>query len=214
MNILFQGDSLTDSGRNKNTEEPNINLGMGYVNLLAARIVCDNPDVKVYNRGVSGNRICDMYARWIEDTLNIDFDILSVMNGINDIGFQLRMGRGADKDKFRFVYDRMLFEVKEKKPDAKLVIIEPFLVRKYLGEDGGDIYNDWDLWHGQITERGEICKDLAKKYGAIFVPLADEFKKLSEQHGPDVWSMDCIHPTAAGHEVIARKWMDACKSIL
>ena len=214
MNILFQGDSLTDSGRIRNTEEPNINLGMGYVNLLAARITCDNPSVNVYNRGVSGNRICDMYARWIEDTLNIDFDILSVMNGINDIGFQLRMGRGADKDKFKFVYDRMLFEVKEKKPDAKLVIIEPFLVRKYMGEDGGDIYNDWDLWHGQITERGEICRELAEKYGAIFVPLAEDFAKLSEKYGPDVWSMDCIHPTAAGHEVIARKWMEACKSIL
>ena len=214
MKILFQGDSLTDSGRDRNVTEPNTSLGMGYVNLLASRIVCDNPRAKVYNRGVSGNRICDMYARWIEDTLNIDFDILSVMNGINDIGFQLRMGRGADKDKFRFVYDRMLYEVKEKKPDAKIVIIEPFLVKKYLGEDGGDIYNDWDLWHGQITERAGICKELAEKYNAIFVPLADEFDKLSTMYGPDIWSMDCIHPTAPGHEVIARKWMETCKDIL
>lgn len=214
MKILFQGDSLTDSCRDKKTTAPNINLGMGYVNLLAARIICDNPETLVYNRGVSGNRICDMYARWIEDTLNIDFDILSVMNGINDIGFQIRMGQGADKDKFKFVYDRMLFEVKEKKPDAKLVIIEPFLIRKYMGEDGGDIYNDWDLWHGQITERGSICKELAEKYGAVFVPLAEDFAELSEKYGPDVWSMDCIHPTAAGHEVIARKWMECCKDIL
>lgn len=214
MNILFQGDSITDSGRDRTVDVPNVNLGVGYVNLLAARITCDNPNVNVYNRGVSGNRICDMYARWIEDTLNIDFDILSVMNGINDIGFQLRMGRGADKDKFKFVYDRMLFEVKEKKPDAKLVIIEPFLVRKYMGENGGDIYNDWDVWHKEITERAGVCKELAEKYDAIFVPLADEFAKLSKEYGPDVWSMDCIHPTAAGHEVIARKWMEACDKIL
>lgn len=214
MKILFQGDSVTDCGRDKAVTEPNQNLGMGYVNLLGARIVCENPDSEVYNRGVSGNRICDMYARWIEDTLNIDFDILSVMNGINDIGFELRMGRGADKDKFRFVYDRMLFEVKEKKPQAKLVIIEPFIVRKYMGEDGGDIYNDWDLWYGHMRERAGICKELAEKYEAIFVPLDAEFQRLSEKYGADAWSMDCIHPTPAGHEIIARKWMECCKDIL
>ena len=214
MNILFQGDSITDAGRNREVLDANTDLGMGYVNLLAARIVCDNPEVRVYNRGVSGNRICDMYSRWIEDTLNIDYDILSVMNGINDIGFQLRMGRGADKEKFKFVYDRMLFEAMEKNPDVKLVIIEPFLVKKYMGENGGDIFNDWEIWHKNITERADICRELAEKYNAIFVPLADEFEKLSNEFGPDVWSVDCIHPTAAGHEVIARKWMDACKSIL
>lgn len=214
MKILFQGDSLTDSGRDKKITEPNLGLGMGYVNLIAARLTCDNPETLVYNRGVSGNRICDMYSRWIEDTLNIDFDILSVLNGINDIGFQLRMGMGADKEKYRFVYDRMLSEAKEAHPDSKLVILEPFLVRKHLGEDGGDIYNDWDIWHKEISERGEVCRELAEKHGAIFVPLADKFAALSEKYGPEVWSVDCIHPTPAGHEVIARSWIDACADIL
>lgn len=214
MKILFQGDSLTDSGRDKNTALANVNLGMGYVNLLAARIICDRPDTVVYNRGVGGNRICDMYARWIEDTLNIEFDILSVMNGINDVGFGIRMGQGADCEKYRFVYDRMLFEAAKRRPNAKLVIIEPFLVRKFMGEDGGDIYNDWDLWHTQIAERGKICRELAKKYGAVFVPLASEFDRLAEEYGADVWSMDCIHPTAAGHEVIARRWLECCRDIL
>ena len=213
MIILFQGDSITDSGRDKTKAAPNINLGMGYVNLLAARIVCDNPDISVYNRGFSGDRICDMYSRWIEDTLNIDFDILSIMNGINDIGFELRTGRGADKEKYRFVYDRMHFEAKEKRPQAKLVIVEPFLVRKYVEENRGDIYNDWDLWYGQMTERRQICKELAEKYGAVFVPLQDEFSELSQKYGADVWSIDCIHPTAAGHEVIARRWLECCKDL-
>ncbi len=214
MNILFQGDSLTDSGRDRAETRPNTSLGMGYVNLIAARLVCDNPQISVYNRGVGGNRICDMYSRWIEDTLNIEYDILSIMNGINDIGFQLRMGRGADKDKFKFVYDRMIYEAKEKRPQAKIVIVEPFLVRKFMGEDGGDIYNDWDLWYSQITERGEICRELAEKYDAVFVPLREEFNELSKKYGADVWTMDCIHPTAPGHEIMARRWIECCKDIL
>lgn len=84
-----------------------------------------------------------MYARGTEDTLNIDFDILSVMNGINDIGFQIRMR------------------------------------------------------HTRIAESAEACRVPAKKYDAVFVPLALEFDELSERLGADVRSADCIHLTAA-----------------
>ncbi|MCQ2386154.1 MAG: lysophospholipase, partial [Clostridia bacterium] len=66
--ILFQGDSITDFGRSRSVKEPNRDLGTGYVNLIASRLTCDNPEISVYNRGVSGNRIVDMYARWEEDT--------------------------------------------------------------------------------------------------------------------------------------------------
>ena len=84
MKILFQGDSVTDSGRDRNPSRPNIGLGTGYVNLIASRIICDEPRYSIYNRAVSGNRIGDMYARWIEDAINIDPDILSIMNKRNE----------------------------------------------------------------------------------------------------------------------------------
>ena len=121
---------------------------------------------------------------------------------------------GADKDKYKFVYDRMLWEVKQKHQNAKIVIIEPFIVKRYLGEDGGDIYNDWEIWNGEMAKRAEICHELAIKYDAVFVPLREEFERLTNKFGAEVWSEDCIHPTPAGHEVIAQKWLECCDEIL
>ena len=217
LKILFQGDSVTDCGRARDCKIPNNGLGTGYVNLIAARLNCDRPDVEIWNRGVGGNRITDMYARWIEDTLNLDFDILSILNGINDIGFQLRLGRGANREKFAFVYDRMLQEVEESHPNAKLVLMEPFLFQCDLGPNdgnGNDIFVNYSTWYSEIRARGNIVKQLAEKHKAIFVPLADEFDALSKKFGAKQWSADCIHPMSAGHEVIARRWLECCSDLL
>lgn len=219
MKILFQGDSITDCGRDRGENAPNKGLGYGYVNLVASRLLCDNPDWEIRNKGIGGNRIGDMYARWIEDTLNIDFDVLSVLNGINDVGFGLRMGMGASCDEYEFMYDHMLSQVKNKKPDAKLVILEPFVVKfdqKNVKPDGdsGDIFENWKDWEKNIRERGTVSKKLADKYNAIFIPLFDDFNAFAEKDGAHLWTQDSIHPTLAGHEYIARKWLDYCSDIL
>ena len=99
MKILFQGDSVTDAGRNKSIDEPNIWLGGGYVNMIYEKIKSLIPGVEVLNRGVYGNKSTDMYARWRVDTLNIDFDVLSILCGVNDVGFERRLGIGNDIEK-------------------------------------------------------------------------------------------------------------------
>ena len=221
MKILFQGDSITDSGRDRQTTGANQGFGTGYVNLIASRLLCDNPYHIIYNRGIGGNRIGDMYARWIEDTINIDFDLLSIMNGINDVGFGIRMGMGADACEFEFMYNRMLESALKTHPNMKLVLLEPFIMKYDLREKNpdikdslNDIFLKWDLWYKNMRERGEIVKKLAKKYDAIFIPLFDDFAGLGEKYGCQHWTLDCIHPTPAGHEFIARKWIEATKDII
>ena len=218
MKILFQGDSVTDCGRDRSIKMPNQGLGNGYVNLIASRLLCDNPTWEITNRGIAGNRIGDMYSRWIEDTLNMDFDVLSVMNGINDVGFSLRMNMGASCDEYEFMYDHMLAQVKERKPESQIVILEPFIVKldlKEINPDGGsgDIYTKWETWESNMRERGDVSKKLAEKYEAIFVPLFDDFNNLAEKSGAKFWSLDGIHPTVAGHEYIAGKWLEYCSGI-
>ena len=213
VKILFQGDSVTDCGRSRECPRPNDGLGNGYPHLIAARLNFERPDIQIWNRGVGGNRIVDMYARWIEDTLNLDFDILSILNGINDIGVQLRLGRGADRDKCAFVYDRMLQEVEQSHPNAKLVLMEPFLFQVDC-KSSADIFSNYTTWYSEIRARGRIVKELAEKHNAVFVPLADEFDELSKKFGAEHWSADCIHPLPAGHEVIARRWLECCEHLL
>lgn len=213
--LLFQGDSLTDSCRDKEGKEKDTNkrLGVGYVNMVAAYLMSENPEICADNRGVNGNRIMDLYARWIEDTLNEEFDLLSILCGINDVGFQLRLNRGADAEKFRFIYDRMLYEVRRKRPQAKLVLCEPFLFRLKAEEleYGTDIIENWDTWHGEIRERARVVDELAEKYGALLVPSCSLFEKACERAPGKHWSPDGIHLTPAGNALLAREWLRCVK---
>ena len=61
--VLFQGDSITDSGRKRNQNE---SLGDGYVMMTAAWLSALHPEyhVKFYNRGIAGNQIRDLRKRW------------------------------------------------------------------------------------------------------------------------------------------------------
>lgn len=211
--LLFQGDSLTDGGRNKDIKHPNEGLGGGYVGYIASRILFENPAAKIYNRGVNGNRILDMYARWSEDAVNIPFNVISILNGVNDVGFGIRKNCGADGKKFRDIYDRLLCETKESHPDADIILGQPFLIKRVY-ERENDIFENWDVWNRAITERGEIVRELADKYGAVFVPYRDAIEKALLRAPAEHWSADCIHMTAAGYELMARTWLDAAKHIL
>lgn len=211
--LLFQGDSVTDSGRPKDFKGCNNALGNGYVALIASKILFENPTSEVYNRGYGGNRIVDMYARWQEDALNIPFNVISIMNGINDVGFGIRQNCGANAEKFKFVYDRILYETKEAKPDADIILCEPFIIKRVY-ERENDIYEDWDKWNNAINERGAIVHELAEKYGCIFAPTRKYFDAAIKRAPAEHWTHDCIHPTYAGNEVLARAWLDAAKPIL
>lgn len=211
--LLFQGDSVTDSQRPKDFKGCNSCFGNGYVSMIASRILCDHPDSKIWNRGYGGNRIVDMYARWQEDALNIPFNVISIMNGVNDVGFGIRQNCGADADKFRFIYDRILYETREAKPDADIILCQPFLVKRVY-ERENDIYEDWDKWSAAINERGEIVRELAEKYGAVFAETGKAMEEAVKRAPAEHWSHDCIHPTYAGGEVLARAWLKAAEPIL
>lgn len=209
LKILFQGDSLTDCGRDKTGNNPVQAYGYGYVNIIGSKLTCDYPGTVIYNRAYNGSRIADTYSRWIEDALNVDCNVMSILSGVNDIGFGIRMNQGADAKKFKFIYELMINEALEKKPDLKLMLCEPFLfkIENNTPELGKDIVAGWDDWNGQLTERRGIVRELAKKYGAVFVPFAESFEEALKKAPPEHWSIDCIHATNAGHEIMARTWL-------
>ena len=129
--ILFQGDSITDGGRLKGKENAwdlNHQMGHGYAFLINAAMGCRYPEknLRFYNRGVSGNRVGDLYGRWMEDTICLKPDILSVMVGINDCGSTLHDGAGSSPARFEKIYQLMLEEAREANPGVKIVLCEPF----------------------------------------------------------------------------------------
>ena len=210
MRILFQGDSITDAGRSRQSDTYPACLGHGYVQLIGSRLMCDEADTVVLNRGVTGNRISDMYGRWIEDTLNIDYDILSILCGINDIGFAIRKNIGSGRERFMSIYRLMLNESLQARPTAKIVLVEPFLFKMERSSVPGneDIVDNWDVWSGEMKARQKIIRNLAEEFHTGFVPMGTVFDRLCQSSPASRWSVDGIHLTSAGHEVLARTWLD------
>ena len=213
MNILFQGDSITDAGRSRTIDS---NLGNGYVGEISRRFRKIGINHNIKNRGIGGNRIIDIYARWIEDTLRLDFDMLTILCGINDVGFQIRAGIGIDNEKYEYIYDRMIYEVLKKNPETKLVLMTPFVLRVNMENTdlsfSNDIYEEFDVWEKAVDEKAEIVRRLASKYNAKLVDLNKTFKALGDAH--ELYSGDGIHPNVKGHKIIADEWMKVCETII
>lgn len=212
MYILFQGDSITDAGRSRTID---CNLGNGYVGEISRRLKCEGVNHTIKNRGVGGNRIIDVYARWIEDTLSMDYDVLSILCGINDVGYQIRAGIGVDNEKYEYIYDRMIYEAIKKNPDVKIVLMTPFVIKVDLEERdlsfSNDIYMNFKKWEKAVFEKAEIVRKLSNKYKTCLVDLNKRFKMIdSDLH---LYSIDGIHPTVKGHKIIAEEWLKVCEDI-
>ena len=146
----------------------------------------------------------------------LDFDILSIFNGVNDVGFGMRHGTGASAKKFGRIYDELIEETLERKPGIDLVLCQPFVMP--VDHDwppyGNDIFQNYAAWREAIAERGEIVRELANKYGALFVPLREVMEKALERAPAAHWSVDAIHPSHAGHELIARTWLSVAGHLI
>ena len=107
MKILFQGDSVTDAGRTSVNSE---NLGRGYPLFVAGELRSRYPDkdFQVVNRGISGNRVVDLYQRWKVDCLNHRPDVISILIGINDVWHEKVRQNGVDTPRFEQFYKMLL----------------------------------------------------------------------------------------------------------
>lgn len=209
--ILFQGDSITDGNRVKTNEwDLNHQMGHGYAFIINAKLGCEYPekDFRFVNRGISGNRIADLYGRWQEDTLKFAPDILSILIGVNDVHFYLENGSGSLAERYEKIYQLLIDETIDKKADTKIVICEPFALPATGKEDR---YNEVMKHLIPIQQKAKI---IAERNNAIFVPLQKKFEEEAEKYGNEYWIWDGVHPTVCGHQLIADEWLKCCKSIL
>jgi len=206
--IVFQGDSITDGNRTKDSRnfwDLNHYLGHGYAQMVAARLGADYPDkdFKCHNRGISGNRILDMYARWREDAICLLPDTISILIGVNDCGAEITNNSGSRADKYERIYRMMLDETRTALPGVKLVLMEPFVL------PAGPVAEKYAKWQELLHPIQQTLPVIADDYGAAYVPLQERFNRLCKVREASYWLWDGVHPTAAGHEVIARQWVKA-----
>lgn len=202
ITILFQGDSVTDCGRCKSGGagyEEGL-MGPGYPGLIKSRLTCDRPDIEFnfLNRGISGNRIVDLYARWRVDGLNLAPDILSILIGVND-SWHENYQNGVEVPRAERFYRELLTWTREALPACRLVLLEPFTLPCGAGAELA----------ADVAQRGAFTRRLAEEFGATFIPLQTLFNEACKRAKPEHWSADGVHPTPAGHQLIADAWVRA-----
>lgn len=200
--LLFQGDSITDAGRDRGRAGANDirALGTGYPLLLAAELrdLYAERDLQVFNRGISGNTVPDLQARWQTDTVALNPAILSILIGVNDIWHVRDKPHEGAAARYESGYAELLKATRAALPAVRLVVLEPFVLR--VGAVS-------DAWFPEFDDFRAAAKRVAKGVSATFVPLHDMLQALARKSSPAYWAADGVHPTLAGHQAIARQWV-------
>ena len=217
--IVFWGDSITDSLRDYQMERDTTGYsritGSGYVRLIEATLGFECPQqYEVLNRGISGDRIVDLYARIKKDVINLKPDVVSILVGINDVGHEIAHNNGVDAEKFELVYGLIIQEIQKALPAVKMMILEPFVLPGSCTESKEDRPNRWEIFSSETKLRQQAVKRIAQKYGVTFVPLQEAFEQANDAVSEkDYWLGDGVHPRACGHELIKRKWLEAFRKL-
>lgn len=202
MKIEFFGDSITDMGRDRQHDGTAFKYGTGYVFCIAANLLSrkDN-DYQIINRGVSGDRIVSLYERLKPDVWVQKPDVLSILIGINDIWHDIDgMNMGVDIDRYEKVYRMIIEETKQKLPDVKIILMEPFVLNGYATkEQFGEFL--------AIKKYAKRVKKLADEYGLSFLPLQQKMEEAAEEVGVENVLADGVHPNVVGAKIISDEWL-------
>jgi acyl-CoA thioesterase I len=185
--IVFAGDSVTDCGRRSDPA----GLGDGYVKNLSDAFGADRP--RIVNAGISGHRAVDLAARWQTDVLAHEPVLVSILVGINDTWRRYDEDDPTSTESFERSYRELLEPVRS----LQLVLIEPFLLA---------VKEEQHIWREDLDPKIDVVRSLAAEYGALLVPADVEFNRIASTVGATTLADDGVHPTAAGHELLADLW--------
>jgi lysophospholipase L1-like esterase len=207
MKILFQGDSITDAFRKPEEINPAFQLGNGYAFLVGARLAVSHPERKYefHNRGVSGQRAQDLAARWQEDALDLQPNVLSLLVGVN---LMIRRQQGIPElsdSEFFDCYRSLLGPLRAQNPLIKLILLEPYLL------EAGPVTAGWK--EGFLPIQAGIAQ-IAQDYRATHIPLQRIFDEALSLAPANYWAYDGIHATHAGFQLIADAWLQAAAPVL
>lgn len=200
--VLFQGDSITMAGRDRNN--PN-DLGRGYAFLASSWFAARYPErgVRFINRGIGGNRVKDLEVRWDSDCLELRPDWVSIMIGINDCWRRYDQNDPTSVEVYEAGYRRILTQVREC-TDAKLILMEPFVL---------PVPKDRETWREDLDPKIQSVRRLAREFEAYYVPLDGLFATATCRVEPSYWSGDGVHPSPAGHALIAQAWLERVNAV-
>jgi len=201
--VLLQGDSITDAGRDRRAEgKPNHPqaLGTGYPFSIASLLLRDYPrlGLKIYNRGISGNKVPDLAKRWEQDCVELKPAVLSILIGVNDIWHKLAGRYDGTVEVYEEGFAALLKRTRAALPETTIVICEPFVLRCGAVNDS---------WFPEFDQRRAAAKRVAMGANTLWVPFQTMFDEaVAAGTQPAYWAGDGVHPSLAGHSLMAQTW--------
>jgi len=194
--ILFTGDSITDSGRDRNNPA---SLGWGYASIAGAHLQARlaSPTLQIFNRGISGNRVCDLLGRVEADLLALKPTVVSILIGVNDVWRRYDSNSPTEAKAFERDYRTLLEKIGT--IQSRIVLLEPFLLH---------VPDDRYAWREDLNPKIDVVRKLAVEFGAELLPLDGLFAQAATQAPAAYWAGDGVHPSAAGHALIAETWLE------
>lgn len=194
--IVFIGDSITESGKFTDPEE----LGDGYVRVIHDFLQVTYPDkqIEVINKGISGNRITDLVARWDDDVIALKPDVLSISIGVNDVWRQLdrKHIEQVDPVMFENLYEEILTKTVEK-VNAQFIFMEPTVIEEDPHSEGNQLLKSYI----------QVVHKMAEKYSGIVVSTHQAMLDYMEAGGRYKLTTDGVHMNSAGDLLMAKTWL-------
>ncbi len=196
--MVFQGDSITDAGRNKKEPKPNEqkSFGKGYAWMAASQLLISNPahQLTLHNRGISGNKVHQLADRWDKDCLELKPDVLSILIGVNDIWHGLNGRYDGTAKTYEDDFNQLIERTKKSLPKIQLVICEPFVLKCGAVND---------KWFPEFDKYRAAAKKIAESHHAVFVPFQSMFDEAVKYAPPNHWAGDGVHPSSHGASLMA-----------
>lgn len=201
MRIVFFGDSITDCDRDRGDEK---SLGNGYVKVLADKLrpIYPDMDIELYNKGVSGNEVCDLLARVQRDVIDLQPDAVVIMIGINNTIHQYKYGKELNFKQFERDLTQLVTALKE--AGIVVIFLEPFLL------PAPDKRRMRPVFDRELEIIRRVCVDKCDE----FVAYDEMFNGLCESHSYTIYSEDGVHPTFKGSNLIANTSIKAIRKHL
>jgi lysophospholipase L1-like esterase len=203
MKILFQGDSVTDAGRDRS--DPH-DMGNGYPRYASAMIQDSFPDTELefVNLGIGGNRTEHLVERLETDFIEIQPDIISIMIGVNDVWHHYSHGIETSDEQFEQNYRAVLDAIKTR-TSARILMIQPFLLETV--DPAKQAYTE------ELARKQAIVKKLADEYADAYLPL-DEILHRETEEVPAYYAADGVHPTPDGACFIGEAYLGAIAKLI
>ncbi|MBT3667288.1 MAG: SGNH/GDSL hydrolase family protein [Opitutae bacterium] len=200
--ILFQGDSITDAGRDKKNQVANEQkaFGGGYAWMAASHLLIGNPELNllIHNRGISGNKVHQLAARWDKDCIELQPDILSILIGVNDIWHGLNGRYDGTVKTYEDDFIALLERTHKSLPKTRFVICEPFVLKCGAVNE---------KWFPEFDHYRESARKIADQFDGIFVPFQSMFDEAVKYAPAKHWAGDGVHPSPHGASLMAHFWL-------